>query len=231
MALANESTVMRGRGAREPLLPGVQDALAEHIVPMPAWKRGIDLAGAAAGLLFLSPLLLLIAIAISLESRGGPLFRQLRVGRGGATFTCWKFRSMRRNAELMLVDLQAQNEATGHIFKMKDDPRRTRVGRFLRMTSLDELPQLVNVLRGHMSLVGPRPPTVAEVMRYDDSHLLRLSATPGITGLWQVTLRGRHDFADMVALDVEYARNLSFWLDARILLQTVPTVLLGSGSC
>jgi lipopolysaccharide/colanic/teichoic acid biosynthesis glycosyltransferase len=114
---------------------------------------------------------------------------------------------------------------------MKDDPRRTRIGRFVRKTSLDELPQLWNVLRGDMSLVGPRPPTVGEVMKYDQRHLARLAATPGITGLWQVTLRReRHDLNDMVELDVRYARELSFLLDLKILLKTIPTVLGGEGS-
>lgn len=200
-------------------------------VPMPAWKRAMDLAGSLAGVLLISPLLMLIAVAIIVESRGGPIYRQARVGRGGKVFTCWKFRSMISGADRMLEGLLAGNEADGIIFKMKDDPRRTRVGKFLRRTSLDELPQLWNVLRGDMSLVGPRPPTVGEVLRYDEHHLGRLAATPGLTGLWQVTLRReRHDFADMVALDVEYAERMSLWLDLTILARTVPTVLGGKGS-
>ena len=143
----------------------------------------------------------------------------------------WKFRSMHRGSDRLLDGLLAHNEATGAIFKMKDDPRRTRVGRFVRRTSLDELPQLWNVLRGQMSLVGPRPPTVPEVLRYDDRHLQRLAATPGITGLWQVTLRReRHDFADMVDLDVRYAREMSLAMDLKILFKTIPTVLGGKGS-
>jgi len=200
-------------------------------VAMPAWKRAIDVLGATVGLVFLAPFLALIALAVVLDSPGGPFYRQVRVGRGGRTFHCWKFRSMCRGADRLLGELQAFNEASGLVFKMRDDPRRTRVGKFLRKTSLDELPQLLNVLRGDMSLVGPRPPTVDEVLRYDSSQLARLAATPGITGLWQVTLRGRHDFADMVELDVRYARELSFWGDVVILLKTVPTVLFGKGSC
>ncbi len=231
MAIATDSTVVERRSHGSALHPTLQQALAEHVVPLPGWKKAIDLTGAALGLVFLAPLLVLVAAAIMLESRGGPIFRQTRVGHGGRTFTCLKFRSMGRDAEQMLAQLQDQNEARGHIFKMKDDPRRTRVGKFIRKTSLDELPQLFNVLRGDMSLVGPRPPTVGEVGRYDFAQLRRLSATPGITGLWQVTLRGRHDFADMVALDVEYAERMSLWLDLRILATTVPTVLFGSGSC
>jgi lipopolysaccharide/colanic/teichoic acid biosynthesis glycosyltransferase len=201
------------------------------VVPMPIWKRGIDVTGAAAGLLLLSPLIVLIAIMIVLDSRGGPFFRQTRVGHGGRTFTCWKFRSMLRGADLMRSDLLALNEANGRIFKIRDDPRRTRMGRMLRKSSLDELPQLINVLRGDMSLVGPRPPLVSEVLEYEADELRRLATVPGITGLWQVTLRGRHDFEDMIALDVRYAAELSFWLDVKILAKTIPTVLFGRGAC
>lgn len=200
-------------------------------VAIPPWKRSIDVLGAAFGIVVLFPVFLLISLAIVLDSRGGPIFRQTRVGHGGRCFTCWKFRSMYRGADGMLAEILAHNEANGLIFKMKDDPRRTRVGRLLRKTSLDELPQLWNVLRGDMSLVGPRPPLVSEVLQYDARELQRLATVPGITGLWQVTLRGRHDFADMVALDVEYAERQSFWLDCTILARTVPTVLFGRGSC
>lgn len=209
-------------------LPGVESI---KDVGKPAWKRAMDITGALSAIVILSPILVLVAVAIMLDSRGGPIFRQARVGRGGRVFTCWKFRSMVRGADQLLDGLLAQNEAEGIIFKMKDDPRRTRVGRFVRRTSLDELPQLWNVLRGDMSLVGPRPPTVREVLQYDERQLARLAATPGITGLWQVTLRReRHDLADMVALDVEYADRMSFWLDTQILLKTLPTVLFGKGS-
>lgn len=200
-------------------------------LPMPAWKRGIDIVGATLGLLILWPLCLVISLAIVIDSRGGPIFRQTRVGHGGRCFTCWKFRSMHQGADRVATEILSQNEATGHIFKMKDDPRRTRIGRVLRKTSIDELPQLWNVLRGDMSLVGPRPPLVSEVVKYDSRELQRLTTVPGMTGLWQVTLRGRHNFQDMVALDIEYADNLSLWLDCKILARTVPTVLFGRGSC
>jgi lipopolysaccharide/colanic/teichoic acid biosynthesis glycosyltransferase len=204
--------------------------LFEPLVPTPAWKRIFDILASATAIVVLSPLLVLIATAVAVDSRGGPIFRQTRVGRGGASFTCWKFRSMYRGADLVHHTLSAQNEAQGLIFKMKEDPRRTRVGKVLRKTSLDELPQLWNVLRGEMSLVGPRPPLVTEVLAYHDEEFRRLAVKPGITGLWQVTLRGRHNFADMVHLDRKYADELSPWLDLRILLKTVPTVLFGRGS-
>jgi lipopolysaccharide/colanic/teichoic acid biosynthesis glycosyltransferase len=209
----------------------LDDREAIRSLPIPAWKRAIDVAGSVTGLLVGAPIFVALALYIMLDSRGGPLFRQTRVGIGGRCFTCWKFRSMHRNADQMLEGLLAQNEASGPIFKMKDDPRRTRAGRLLRKTSLDELPQLWNVLRGDMSLVGPRPPTVPEVLRYDEHHLARLTVTPGLTGLWQVTLRGRHDFSDMVELDVEYANRRSLALDLRIMIMTVPTVVFGRGSC
>ena len=226
--MATSLTAHENIGSVEFVLEGT--SIVETL-PLPWWKRGMDVAGAMLGLVAAFPVIVVLALYVTLDSRGGPFYRQTRVGIGGRCFTCWKFRSMRRDADSMLESLLAQNEASGPIFKMKDDPRRTRAGRLLRKTSLDELPQLWNVLRGDMSLVGPRPPTVPEVLRYDEHHLQRLIVTPGITGLWQVTLRGRHDFGDMVLLDVEYARRRSVWLDLRILLMTVPTVILGRGSC
>ena len=200
------------------------------LAPVPSWKRAFDVFASAAGLAALSPLLVIIAIAIIIESPGPPLFRQLRVGQGGKTFTIWKFRSMRLGAERLLADLADQNEASGRIFKMKNDPRRTRVGAFLRKTSLDELPQLWNILKGDMSCIGPRPPTTYEVAEYEDHEMARLAARPGVTGLWQVPKRGDHNFHDMVTLDVEYAERLSLSLDASILLRTIPTIIRGRGS-
>lgn len=217
-------------------LPGRDLFQPEHaeriqLVPMPAWKRCLDLTLALPALIALLPVFAIISLLIAAESRGGPFFRQTRVGHGGRTFTCWKFRSMYSGADMLKRDLAAMNEANGHIFKMRNDPRRTRVGRILRKTSLDELPQLINVVRGEMSIVGPRPPLIGEVLEYEPRELRRLATVPGITGLWQVTLRGRHDFADMVELDTRYAQELSFWLDLKILLRTIPTVLLGRGAC
>ncbi len=200
-------------------------------VAMPSWKRAFDIVVGTVALATLSPVVALVMLLVMLDSPGGAIFRQTRVGRAGKCFTCWKFRTMYRGSDERLAGLLAQNEANEFVFKMKDDPRRTRVGKFLRKTSIDELPQLWNVVRGDMSMVGPRPPTVAEVLRYDERQLQRLMATPGITGLWQVTLRGRqHEFADMVGLDVRYAREISLRRDLAILLSTIPTVLFGRGS-
>ncbi len=201
---------------------------------MPPWqrvvKRGMDLVLAGAGIVLLSPLLAVLAIAIKLDSPGPVVFKQPRLGRDSEPFVCWKFRSMVVNAEARLAELQAQNEATGPLFKMKNDPRRTRVGQFLRRTSLDELPQLWNVLRGEMSLVGPRPPIPSEVAIYEPWHMRRLEVRPGLTGLWQVSGRSDLTFDEMVLLDVYYVENWSPLLDVRILLKTLPSVVLGSGA-
>ena len=204
--------------------------LFEPIVPLPAWKRSFDVFAAVVGLVVCMPLFAVLSLAIVVDSRGGPIFRQTRVGQAGKCFTCWKFRSMHRGSDQLHHRLNERNEAQGLIFKMKEDPRRTRVGKFLRKASLDELPQLWNVLRGNMSVIGPRPPLVTEVLAYRDEEFRRLATKPGITGLWQVTLRGRHDFADMVELDRRYADELSVLMDLKILLKTVPTVLFGRGS-
>lgn len=205
-------------------------AFLEGLPPIPLWKRGIDVFVASIVLVVLSPVMVVVVTAIMLESKGGPIFRQTRVGYGGRPFTCWKFRSMRHDAEAVLERIAGQNEAKGHIFKIRNDPRCTRVGRLMRRTSIDELPQLVNVLRGEMSIVGPRPPLLTEVMKYEERHLERLAAMPGMTGLWQVTKRGSHDFEEMVELDIEYVRRRSFGLDLWILVKTVPTVMGGRGS-
>jgi exopolysaccharide biosynthesis polyprenyl glycosylphosphotransferase len=194
-------------------------------------KRAIDAAVASVLLVALAPLFLLLALAIKLDDRSGPvLFGQTRVGRSGRHFTAWKFRSMRRNADALLENLLDRNEVDGPIFKMRHDPRRTRVGRYLRRWSLDELPQIWNVLVGDMSLVGPRPPTPREVAQYDQWHLQRLEAPPGITGLWQVSGRSQLGFDEMVMMDITYIENWSLGLDLRILLRTIPAVLGGKGA-
>jgi exopolysaccharide biosynthesis polyprenyl glycosylphosphotransferase len=194
-------------------------------------KRAIDATVASALLVVLAPVYLLLALAIKLDDPSGPvLYGQKRVGRSGRYFTAWKFRSMRRNADALLEDLLDRNEADGPIFKMRQDPRRTRVGRYLRRWSLDELPQIWNVLTGDMSLVGPRPPTPREVAQYDQWHLQRLEAPPGITGLWQVSGRSELGFDEMVMMDITYIENWSLGLDLRILLRTIPAVLGGKGA-
>lgn len=193
-------------------------------------KHGIDRAGSLVGLLVLSPLLALIALAVWLEDRGPVTFAQERVGERGSLFRVHKFRTMHIDAEQRLAALMDQNEAQGPMFKMQHDPRVTRVGRVLRRTSLDELPQLWNVLFGEMSLVGPRPPIPAEVDQYQVAHRRRLLARPGMTGLWQVSGRSGTTFDEMVALDLLYIDNWSFWLDAKILLRTVAVVLGRSGA-
>ena len=193
-------------------------------------KRIVDLVLVSVGLVLIAPLLAAIAVAIKVDSPGPIFYRQLRVGKHGREFRMIKFRSMRQDAERMIDALRAQNEASGPLFKMKKDPRATRVGRVLRRLSLDELPQLFNVLRGEMSLVGPRPPIPAEVAEYEDWQLGRLRAVPGITGLWQVSGRSQVPFHDMVRLDLHYIRNWSLALDLEILWRTIPAVLTSRGA-
>ncbi len=193
-------------------------------------KRGMDVAGAIVGLTLGAPILGLIALAIRLDSPGPVIFRQTRVGKDGRTFEILKFRSMREGAEEEQSRLLDMNEADGLFFKIRDDPRLTRVGRFLRRHSLDELPQLWNVLRGEMSLVGPRPNTPTEVRRYTEWHRKRLEALPGMTGLWQVSGRSLISFDEMVLLDIYYIENWSPWLDLKILARTIPQVLFGEGA-
>jgi len=197
---------------------------------LPRWKRTIDLAVSGVALTVLAPVFAVVAVFVRLDSRGPVFFAQPRVGRNGQPFTCWKFRSMCEDAEAQLERLRTDNEARGPLFKMQNDPRRTRVGKVLRKSSIDELPQLWNVFRGEMSLVGPRPPLVREVEQYAPEHWDRLAGVPGVTGLWQVRARHRHDFEEMLELDLEYLNNLSLAGDLKILLATVPAVLLGRGS-
>jgi exopolysaccharide biosynthesis polyprenyl glycosylphosphotransferase len=193
-------------------------------------KRVIDVVGAFLGLALGWPLLGLIALAIRLDSPGPIVFHQPRVGIGQRLFEVYKFRSMRDGAEEELDELIESNEADGPLFKIRDDPRMTRMGRFLRRTSLDELPQLWNVLRGEMSLVGPRPALPSEVKGYAEWHKKRLEARPGMTGLWQVSGRSLLSFDEGVLLDIYYIENWSLWLDLQILLRTVPQVLFGNGA-
>jgi len=205
-------------------------------VPEYAWqgivKQGIDICGALALIILCSPLLAWAALRIKFTSPGPVLFRQRRCGLNGRPFTMLKFRSMVSDAEQRKVELAALNEMTGPVFKLTNDPRVTPIGRILRKWSIDELPQLFNVLRGEMSLVGPRPLPVDEVERFDDpSHRRRLSVKPGITCLWQVSGRSQvTDFKDWVRLDLEYIDNWSLWLDVKILCRTLPVVIVGTGA-
>ena len=192
-----------------------------------ATKRLVDVVASVLGLAVLSPVLAVIAIAIKLDGGGPVFFHQRRVGLNGRPFEVWKFRSMTIDAEARLPAIRYGNEIVGHAFKLSNDPRVTRVGRFLRRTSLDELPQLWNVLVGQMSLVGPRPPLPAEVRDYDLWHRRRLSMKPGITGLWQVRARRAPRFDQWVAADLEYIDRWSLWLDLKILFRTIPAALEG----
>ncbi|MBQ7721555.1 MAG: sugar transferase [Kiritimatiellae bacterium] len=196
-----------------------------------ALKRLIDIFGSAIGMILLSPVFLAIAIAVKLSSPGPIIFSQVRVGRYGRHFKFYKFRSMRQDAEALKESLKEQNESKdGVIFKMKDDPRITRVGRFIRRASLDELPQLWNVFIGDMSLVGPRPPVPSEVREYTLEDRKRLDVIPGITCIWQVKGRSDIPFNEQVRLDKEYILAPGVWKDVKILLQTIPAILSGKGA-
>lgn len=193
-----------------------------------ALKRAIDIIGSLAGLILLSPLFVVVAILIKLEDpKGSVLFYQTRIGKNEKPFRMYKFRSMVSNAEEKLKDLLAQNEIEGAMFKMKNDPRITKIGKVIRKTSIDELPQLINVLRGEMSLVGPRPPLVREVKEYSDYDKLRLTVKPGCTGLWQVSGRNELSFKEMVELDLKYIQDRSVGFDLKIIFKTFK-VLLGA---
>ena len=210
--------------------------------PRDAIKRGVDVIGSSTLLLMLAPVFLVIAAAVKARSRGPVFFGQVRVGQRMKSFRMLKFRTMHQNVDEKLhhdyvtkfinASVAATDTATPGVFKMTNDPRITPIGHFLRKTSLDELPQLWNVLRGDMSLVGPRPPLPYEVQQYKPWHCRRVvDAKPGITGLWQVTGRSRTTFDEMVRLDLRYARTRSLWTDIKILLQTPAAVIAGKGAC
>lgn len=193
-------------------------------------KRTLDVVLCLAALVVFAPLLVIVAIAIVASSRGGPLFAQDRVGKDGRVFRLLKFRSMYRDADTCRPSLETQNEADGPIFKMRSDPRVTAVGRVIRKYSIDELPQLFNVLKGEMTLVGPRPPLPEEVVAYGTVARHRLRVVPGLTCFWQVRGRSNLGFSDLVALDLEYIRTWSLRLDLLLILQTVPAVLAARGA-
>jgi lipopolysaccharide/colanic/teichoic acid biosynthesis glycosyltransferase len=196
-----------------------------------AAKRTVDVLVSATMLILLSPLFLILALLIKMTDGGAVFFRQKRVGWNGATFDFFKFRSMCVNAEAMKAELLKQNKHSNSItFKMCRDPRVTWIGRILRKTSLDELPQLWNVLRGEMTLVGPRPAVVPEVMKYNGHERRRLAVVPGLTCFWQVSGRADLDFQQQVDLDIKYIRERSLWMDFRLMVMTIPAVLSGKGA-
>jgi len=205
---------------RPPVFEGVQYAA----------KRSFDLLLATIALVVLSPLLLAISIAVKLSSRGPIIYRSIRPGMGGKPFRCFKFRTMREHADQIQDDLEPLNELSGTLFKIREDPRLTGAGRLLRRFSVDELPQLVNVIRGEMSLVGPRPLPMRDFERLEDWHKKRYLVLPGITGLWQVSGRSELDFDDLVRLDFLYLERWSILLDLSILMKTIPAVLTRRGA-
>jgi exopolysaccharide biosynthesis polyprenyl glycosylphosphotransferase len=193
-------------------------------------KRSVDILFSGLLLILFAPLLLAIAISIRLDSPGPILYSSERIGKKGRVFKCRKFRTMVRDADMKRSDILHMNERDGVLFKISNDPRITKLGRFLRKYSFDELPQFFNVLRGDMSVVGPRPPIASEVKEYKLSHLRRLDVTPGITGLWQVQGRQDPSFDSYISLDVTYIENWSLWLDFKIILRTIAVVFAGTGT-
>ena len=225
-----QSIRARSRGQRIGALVSVRGWLLLLLLRSAA-KRALDVTGALIGLALLSPLLVLTALAIRLESPGPVLFHQVRVGKRGRPFTMYKFRSMRVTAEAEKLALQDANECAGGVlFKMKRDPRVTRVGQVIRRLSIDELPQLLNILRGDMSIVGPRPALPAEVEKYDPEARKRLQTRPGLTCLWQISGRSELAFSEQVDLDLRYLQARSVGKDISIIVRTVPAVINGKGA-
>lgn len=184
-------------------------------------KRTIDIIGAGLGLILLSPIIAVVACAVKFTSKGPVFFSQKRVGKNGELFEMYKFRSMVVNAEELKENLEEQNEMSGPMFKIKDDPRITKVGKFIRKTSIDELPQLWNILKGDMSLVGPRPSLPKEVEQFDNWMFKRLSVRPGLTCYWQVSGRNNIDFEDWMKLDIKYVEERNLWIDIKLIFKTV----------
>lgn len=193
----------------------------ENVSPLYCFiKRFIDFSICLVAFICLSPVFLLVALAIRLESKGSVIFKQKRVGINGKIFTIYKFRSMYQDAEKRLEELKSKNQIKGHMFKMKDDPRVTKVGKIIRRTSLDELPQIFNILKGDMALIGPRPPLVREVEQYESWQYMRLSVIPGLSGLWQISGRNALSFDQMVRLDMHYIKKRSLVFDFLIFFNT-----------
>lgn len=198
------------------------DVLGKESIFYSVTKRLIDIVGSLCGIILLSPLFLIVAILIKLEDpKGKVFFAQERNGRYPKTFKMYKFRSMVHNAEDLLKDLMDRNEQTGPVFKINDDPRITKVGKVIRRTSIDELPQLFNVLKGDMSLVGPRPPIPHEVDQYNSYQMQRLAVKPGLTCIWQVSGRNNIGFDEWVEMDIEYIKTRNLWLDIKLIFKTV----------
>ena len=198
------------------------DVLVKESILYSVTKRLIDIVGSLCGIILLSPLFLIVAILIKIEDpKGKVFFAQERNGRYPKTFKMYKFRSMVHNAEDLLKDLMDRNEQTGPVFKINDDPRITKVGKFIRKTSIDELPQLFNVLKGDMSLVGPRPPIPHEVEQYNSYQMQRLAVKPGLTCIWQVSGRNNIGFDEWVEMDIEYIKTRNLWLDIKLIFKTV----------
>jgi len=235
--LSPPETAVTSRSARALSLAFVEERAAD-LVSFPLrdpWhyrlgKRTLDLFLSALGILLFLPLMVPLVILIKLESNGPIFFRQIRVGRNRRHFVCYKFRSMVADAETLKEEFRYLNEAEGPMFKIRDDPRITAIGRFLRRSSLDELPQLFNVFKGDMSVVGPRPQIPSEVELYEPWHYRRLEVTPGITCLWQVSGRSSIGFEEWMRLDMEYVKLRSFIFDVKILLRTLPAIIARRGA-
>ena len=195
-----------------------------------AIKRGFDILASGVALVLLSPLFGVLTVKIKKEDGGPAFYSQTRIGKNGKPFKMWKFRSMIVNADKMVEQLEEQNEIDGAMFKIKDDPRVTKIGHVIRKYSLDELPQLWNVLKGDMSLVGPRPPLPSEVEEYTDYDKQRLLVMPGCTGLWQVTERNEADFDEMVWLDIVYINHSGLWEDFKLIIKTIGVVIHPNGA-
>jgi lipopolysaccharide/colanic/teichoic acid biosynthesis glycosyltransferase len=231
MSAPARSAVPDSRPARPSAVTPIREHVREDRRLARFAKRTLDVAGASIGITLSLPVLALAALAIRLDSKGPVLYCQLRCGRDGRRFCLWKLRTMVDGAEAQQAALTSLNEMDGPMFKIRDDPRVTRVGRFLRRYSLDEVPQLWNVLTGDMSLVGPRPPLPREVLAYKPKERERLAVTPGLTGPWQVSGRNDLSFAQCVELDIEYVRSWSVARDLQILARTIPAVFRGDGAC
>jgi lipopolysaccharide/colanic/teichoic acid biosynthesis glycosyltransferase len=211
-------------------LPATENLEALLVRPMPLFKRIMDICGALIGIILFAPIFIVVAGALKILSPGPIIFRQKRAGLGGRPFTMFKFRTMITGAEAIKKHLLSSNEQTGPVFKMKNDPRVTPIGRILRKTSIDELPQLFNVLLGDMSLVGPRPPTLDEVAFYQPWQRRRLMVTPGLTCVWQVKGRAKGTFLEWVRMDIFYIRSRSIFKDVMLIFMTIPALISRKGA-